>query len=70
MKVAKGEVVMVSGTEATVTKVSALMRGIIDGKSKPGSVKVTPMYRIYWKTERSQGHTDVVIGDGVEVVCG
>lgn len=70
MKVAKGEIVTVGGQDATVTKVSALPRGIIDGKSKPGSIRVTPMYRIYWKIGSKQGHADAVIGDGVEVVCG
>ena len=70
MKVAKGEIVTVNGRDATVTKVSSLPRGIIDGKSRPGHVKVTPMYRIYWAIGKHNGHTDAVIGDGVDVVCG
>jgi len=70
MKVAKGEVVTVNGEEAIVTKVLGLPRGIIDGNSKPGHVKVTPMYRIYWRIGKRKGHTDAVIGNGVEIVCG
>jgi hypothetical protein len=70
MKVAKGEIVTINGEEATVTKVSALPRGIIDGESKPGQVKVTPMYRIYWSIGKRKGHTDAVLTDGIEVACG
>ena len=70
MKIAKGETVTVNGEEATVTKVSALPRGIVDGDSKPGQVKVTPMYRVYWSIGKRKGHADAVAGEGVEVVCG
>lgn len=70
MKVAKGEIVTVNGEDAMVTKVSALPRGIIDGKSRPGHVKVTPMYRIYWLIGKRKGYTDAVLGDGIEVFCG
>ena len=70
MKVAKGETVTVNGEDATVTKVSAIPRGVIDGNAKPGQIKVTPMYRIYWAIGKHKGHTDAVVGDGVEVVLG
>lgn len=70
MRVAKGETITVNGEDAVVRKVTALPRGIIDGNAKPGQVKVTPMYRVYWAIGNRKGHTDAVVGDDIEVVCG
>jgi hypothetical protein len=72
MKVAKGENITVEGNEATVTKVSAAGKGVLNINKKVGDqTAITPMVRIYFTyPDGKKDYRDATLPDDVEVVLG